>query len=174
MIRNRGQVLATAGAVAVDAAGKLVNSGTIAAPQLDIRSSEVDNRQGKLLASRDAAVQLSGRLHNQGGEITAANQLTIHDGGRNTLAIENAGGIIQSGHDAQIQAKSLGDSGTLKAGHQLAIALQDDFDAQRTIEAGHQLTLTTQGKLRNRSRLQAGHQVVVRAGHLSNEAQGII
>ena len=174
VIRNRGQVLATAGAVAVDAAGKLVNSGTIAAPQLDIRSSEVDNRQGKLLASRDAAVQLSGRLHNQGGEITAANQLTIHDGGRNTLAIENAGGIIQSGHDAQIQAKSLGDSGTLKAGHQLAIALQDDFDAQRTIEAGHQLTLTTQGKLRNRSRLQAGHQVVVRAGHLSNEAQGII
>ena len=174
VIRNRGQVFATAGAVAVDAAGKLVNSGTIAAPQLDIRSPEVDNRQGKLLASRDAAVQLSGRLHNQGGEITAANQLTIHDGGRNTLAIENAGGIIQSGHDAQIQAKSLGDSGTLKAGHQLAIALQDDFDAQRTIEAGHQLTLTTQGKLRNRSRLQAGHQVVVRAGHLSNEAQGII
>ena len=174
VIRNRGQVFATAGAVAVDAAGKLVNSGTIAAPQLDIRSPEVDNRQGKLLASRDAAVQLSGRLHNQGGEITAANQLTIHDGGRNTLAIENAGGIIQSGHDAQIQAKSLGDSGTLKAGHQLAIALQDDFDAQRTIEAGHQLTLTTQGKLRNRSRLQAGHQVVVRAGHLSNEAQGIL
>ena len=174
VIRNRGQVFATAGAVAVDAAGKLVNSGTIAAPQLDIRSPEVDNRQGKLLASRDAAVQLSGRLHNQGGEITAANQLTIHDGGRTTLAIENAGGIIQSGHDAQIQAKSLGDSGTLKAGHQLAIALQDDFDAQRTIEAGHQLTLTTQGKLRNRSRLQAGHQVVVRAGHLSNEAQGII
>ena len=174
VIRNRGQVLATAGAVAVDAAGKLVNSGTIAAPQLDIRSPEVDNRQGKLLASRDAAVQLSGRLHNQGGEITAANQLAIHDGGGNTLAIENAGGIIQSGHDAQIQAKSLGDSGTLKAGHQLAIALQDDFDAQRTIEAGHQLTLTTQGKLRNRSRLQAGHQVVVRAGHLSNEAQGII
>nr|WP_118811130.1 hemagglutinin repeat-containing protein [Neisseria lactamica] len=202
-IRNQGQLFASAGNVAIDANGRLVNSGTMAAAnvqdmnntaehKVNIRSQAFENsgtavsqqgtqihsqsiqNTGKLLSAGTADLAVSGSLNNQNGEIITNQQLIIHDGRQSTAAIDNTNGTIQSGHDVAIQAKSLSDNGTLAADNKLDIALQDDFYVGRKIVAGNELSLSTRGSLKNSHTLQAGKRIRIKANNLDNAAQGNI
>ncbi|WP_239989807.1 hemagglutinin repeat-containing protein [Neisseria lactamica] len=202
-IRNQGQLFASAGNVAIDANGRLVNSGTMAAAnvqdmnntaehKVNIRSQAFENsgtavsqqgtqihsqsiqNTGKLLSAGTADLAVSGSLNNQNGEIITNQQLIIHDGQQSTAVIDNTNGTIQSGHDVAIQAKSLSDNGTLAADNKLDIALQDDFYVGRKIVAGNELSLSTRGSLKNSHTLQAGKRIRIKANNLDNAAQGNI
>ncbi|CBX21456.1 unnamed protein product [Neisseria lactamica Y92-1009] len=202
-IRNQGQLFASAGNVAIDANGRLVNSGTMAAAnvqdmnntaehKVNIRSQAFENsgtavsqqgtqihsqsiqNTGKLLSAGTADLAVSGSLNNQNGEIITNQQLIIHDGRQSTAAIDNTNGTIQSGRDVAIQAKSLSDNGTLAADNKLDIALQDDFYVGRKIVAGNELSLSTRGSLKNSHTLQAGKRIRIKANNLDNAAQGNI
>ena len=202
-IRNQGQLFASAGNVAIDANGRLVNSGTMAAAnvqdmnntaehKVNIRSQAFENsgttasqqgtqihsqsiqNTGKLLSAGTANLAVSGSLNNQNGEIITNQQLIIHDGQQSTAVIDNTNGTIQSGHDVAIQAKSLSNNGTLAADNKLDIALQDDFYVGRKIVAGNELSLSTRGNLKNSHTLQAGKRIRIKANNLDNAAQGNI
>ncbi len=202
-IRNQGQLFASAGNVAIDANGRLVNSGTMAAAnvqdmnntaehKVNIRSQAFENsgtavsqqgtqihsqsiqNTGKLLSAGTADLAVSGSLNNQNGEITTNQQLIIHDGQQSTAVIDNTNGTIQSGRDVAIQAKSLSNNGTLAADNKLDIALQDDFYVERNIVAGNELSLSTRGSLKNSHTLQAGKRIRIKANNLDNAAQGNI
>lgn len=176
-IRNQGQLFASSGNVAIDANGSLVNSGTMAAAnvqdmnntaehKVNIRSQAFENsgtavsqqgtqihsqsiqNTGKLLSAGTEDLAVSGSLNNQNGEIATNQQLIIHDGQQSTVVIDNTNGTIQSGRDVAIQAKSLSNNGTLAADNKLDIALQDDFYVERKIVAGNELSLSTRGSLK--------------------------
>lgn len=202
-IRNQGQLFASSGNVAIDANGSLVNSGTMAAAnvqdmnntaehKVNIRSQAFENsgtavsqqgtqihsqsiqNTGKLLSAGTEDLAVSGSLNNQNGEIATNQQLIIHDGQQSTVVIDNTNGTIQSGRDVAIQAKSLSNNGTLAADNKLDIALQDDFYVERKIVAGNELSLSTRGSLKNSHTLQAGKRIRIKANNLDNAVQGNI
>ena len=170
-VRNQGQWFASAGNVAVNAEGKLVNTGTIAATgknhtvslharnvrnsgtvasqnAVDIRIRGLDNRNGRLLSVDNTQLTVSDDLDNRHGKIATNRQLSIHDKNQNTLALNNADGMIQSAGNISLQAKSLANNGTLTAGNKLDITLADDFVVERDLTASNQLNLSTKGRLK--------------------------
>lgn len=200
-VRNQGQWFTSAGNVAVNAEGKLVNTGTIAATGknhtvslharnvrnsgtiasqdavdrgLPVDSRNIDNRNGSLLSVNNTQQTVSDDLDNGHGKIATNRQLSIHDKNQNTLALNNADGTIQSAGNISLQAKSLANNGTLTAGNKLDITLADDFVVERDLTAGNQLNLSTKGRLKNTHTLQAGHTLKLNAGNIDNQVTGKI
>ena len=196
-VRNRGQLFASAGNVAVNAEGKLTNTGTIAATgenhavslharnvhnsgtiasqdAVDIRSRRLDNRNGRLLSANKTQLTVSDDLDNRHGEISAHRQLSVHDKNQNTLAVNNTDGTIESAGDVSLQAGTLANGGTLAAGDKLDIALAGDFTVERDIAAGGRLNLTVKGRLKNPHTLQAADTLTLNAGRIDNQVTGRI
>jgi hemagglutinin/hemolysin family protein len=196
-VRNRGQLFASAGHVAVNAEGKLTNTGMIAATgenhavslhagnvhnsgtiasqdAVDIRSRRLDNRNGRLLSANKTQLTVSDDLDNRHGEISANRQLSVHDKNQNTLAVNNTDGTIQSAGDVSLQAGTLANGGTLAAGDKLDIALAGDFTVERDIAAGGRLNLTVKGRLKNPRTLQAADTLTLNAGRIDNQVTGRI
>ena len=116
-VRNQGQWFASAGNVAVNAEGKLVNTGTIAATgenhavslyarnvrnsgtiasqdDANIHSQTLDN-SGTVLSSGELTVRNLGRLKNQNNGTIQAARLDMSTG-----SLDNTGNIIQTGSQA--------------------------------------------------------------------------
>ena len=116
-VRNQGQLFASAGNVAVNAEGKLVNTGTIAATgenhavslharnvrnsgtiasqdDANIHSQTLDN-SGTVLSSGELTVRNLGRLKNQNNGTIQAARLDMSTG-----SLDNTGNIIQTGSQA--------------------------------------------------------------------------
>ena len=116
-VRNQGQLFASAGNVAVNAEGKLVNTGTIAATgenhavslharnvrnsgtiasqnDTNIHSQTLDN-SGTVLSSGELTVRNLGRLKNQNNGTIQAARLDMSTG-----SLDNTGNIIQTGSQA--------------------------------------------------------------------------
>lgn len=116
-VRNQGQLFASAGNVAVNAEGKLVNTGTIAATgenhavslharnvhnsgtiasqdDANIHSQTLDN-SGTVLSSGQLTVRNLGRLKNQNNGTIQATRLDMSTG-----SLDNTGNITQTGSQA--------------------------------------------------------------------------
>ena len=116
-VRNRGQLFASAGNVAVNAEGKLVNTGTIAATgenhavsiharnvhnsgtiasqdDANIHSQTLDN-SGTVLSSGELTIRNLGRLKNQNNGTIQAARLDMSTG-----SLDNTGNITQTGSQA--------------------------------------------------------------------------
>ena len=116
-VRNQGQLFASAGNVAVNAEGKLVNTGTIAATgenhavslharnvhnsgtiasqdDANIHSQTLDN-SGTVLSSGQLTVRNLGRLKNQNNGTIQAARLDMSTG-----SLDNTGNITQTGSQA--------------------------------------------------------------------------
>lgn len=116
-VRNQGQLFTSAGNVAVNAEGKLVNTGTIAAmgenhavslharnvrnsgtiasqDDANIHSQTLDN-SGTVLSSGELTVRNLGRLKNQNNGTIQAARLDMSTG-----SLDNTGNIIQTGSQA--------------------------------------------------------------------------
>ena len=116
-VRNQGQLFASAGNVAVNAEGKLVNTGTIAATgenhavslharnvrnsgtiasqdDANIHSQTLDN-SGTVLSSGELTVRNLGRLKNQNNGTIQAARLDMSTG-----SLDNTGNITQTGSQA--------------------------------------------------------------------------
>ena len=116
-VRNRGQLFASAGNVAVNAEGKLTNTGTIAATgenhavslharnvhnsgtiasqdDANIHSQTLDN-SGTVLSSGELTIRNLGRLQNQNNGTIQAARLDMSTG-----SLDNTGNITQTGSQA--------------------------------------------------------------------------
>ena len=99
-IRNAGQIFARAGEVRLDAAGNVVNSGSIVAT-------------GEAGSANPSAVRIQSQHLDNSGSI-AANQLAL-----NQTRITNSGHLLSAG-EAQIQTGALYNSGQI-SGARLAV-----------------------------------------------------
>jgi len=98
-VRNRGQLFASAGNVAVNAEGKLTNTGTIAATgenhAVSLHARNVHN--SGTIASQDAVDIRSRRLDNRNGSVTAAGVLSV-----DSQNIDNRNGSLLSVNNTQL------------------------------------------------------------------------
>lgn len=131
-IRNAGQIFARAGEVHLDAAGNVVNSGSIVAT-------------GEAGSATPSAVRIQSQHLDNSGSI-AANQLAL-----NQTRITNSGHLLSAG-EAQIQANTLHNSGQI-SGARLAVDtpfLHNSGTLQQTGLQGlalHSAQLTNNGKI---------------------------
>ena len=131
-IRNAGQIFARAGEVRLDAAGNVVNSGSIVAT-------------GEAGSANPSAVRIQSQHLDNSGSI-AANQLAL-----NQTRITNSGHLLSAG-EAQIQANTLHNSGQI-SGARLAVDtpfLHNSGTLQQTGLQGlalHSTQLTNSGKI---------------------------
>ncbi len=158
----------------VNAATLYNRQGSIDAGGLHIQTQALDNRQGRIRTNEMLDIQASGSLNNQSGQISSAGQLAIHDQQAHTLLIDNADGHMLAGSDGRIQSQKLARQGTLAAGRDLSLALQDDFSVTQDISAGRTLSISTAGRLINPHTLQGGAAAVVSAQNIDNTATGKI
>ena len=117
-IRNAGQIFARAGEVRLDAAGNVVNSGSMVAT-------------GEAGSANLSAVRIQSQHLDNSGSI-AANQLAL-----NQTRITNSGHLLSAG-EAQIQTGALHNSGQI-SGARLAVDtpfLHNSGTLQQTIQAG--------------------------------------
>jgi filamentous hemagglutinin len=131
-IRNAGQIFARAGEVRLDAAGNVVNSGSIVAT-------------GEAGSANPSAVRIQSQHLDNSGSI-AANQLAL-----NQTRITNSGHLLSAG-EAQIQTGALHNSGQI-SGARLAVDtpfLHNSGTLQQTGLQGlalHSAQLTNSGKI---------------------------
>jgi filamentous hemagglutinin len=131
-IRNAGQIFARAGEVRLDAAGNVVNSGSIVAT-------------GEAGSANPSAVRIQSQHLDNSGSI-AANQLAL-----NQTRITNSGHLLSAG-EAQIQTGALHNSGQI-SGARLAVDtpfLHNSGTLQQTGLQGlalHSAQLTNNGKI---------------------------
>ena len=128
---------------------------------------------------------VAGRVNNQGGAISAGQDLGIKTGELDNTAGEASQGV------ARIEADTLKNTqGKLLAGKNLTVivkALQGlraargrgpvleyagSLNQEGEITAGRDLNLTVGGTLDNRARITAGRDLGVKAGTLNNQATG--
>ena len=131
-IRNAGQIFARAGEVRLDAAGNVVNSGSMVAT-------------GEAGSANPSAVRIQSQHLDNSGSI-AANQLAL-----NQTRITNSGHLLSAG-EAQIQTGALHNSGQI-SGARLAVDtpfLHNSGTLQQTGLQGlalHSAQLTNSGKI---------------------------
>ncbi|MDK4709059.1 hemagglutinin repeat-containing protein [Kingella negevensis] len=128
-IRNAGQIFARAGDVRIDAAGNVVNSGSIVAAT----------------GAENSAVRIQSQGLDNSGSI-AANQLVL-----NPTRINNSGHLLSAG-EAQLQANAINNSGRINGGRLVMDTpfLQNSGTLQQTGLQGlslHTAQLNNSGKI---------------------------
>ncbi|ROW32387.1 hemagglutinin repeat-containing protein, partial [Neisseria animalis] len=171
---DNGSGKITAAEIAINSRNLSNRSGGIHAGRLHIRTSGLNNSAGTIRSNSGTVLQLADGLDNNGGQITSAKDVLITENAQNTLAIQNNGGSILAGQDISLQAKSLGSDGTLAAGRDIDVQLQDSFITAQDIQAGRTLNFSTQGRLQNAHTLEGGEAVILKAAEIDNTASGII
>ncbi|HHS0789909.1 TPA: hemagglutinin repeat-containing protein [Neisseria meningitidis] len=138
-VRNQGQWFASAGNVAIDANGRLVNSGTMAAAN----AKDTDNTAEHKVNIRSQGVENSGTAVSQQGT-------QIH-----SQSIQNTGTLLSSGEILIHNSGSLKNetSGTIEAAR-LAIDTDTLNNQGKLSQTGSQkLHIDAQGKMDNRGRM---------------------
>ena len=138
-IRNQGQLFASSGNVAIDANGRLVNSGTMAAAN----AKDTDNTAEHKVNIRSQGVENSGTVVSQQGT-------QIH-----SQSIQNTGTLLSSGEILIHNSGSLKNetSGTIEAAR-LAIDTDTLNNQGKLSQTGSQkLHIDAQGKMDNRGRM---------------------
>ncbi|WP_239353008.1 hemagglutinin repeat-containing protein, partial [Snodgrassella communis] len=117
----------------------------------------------------------SQQLDNRQGQISSAQDLSIHDQKQQSLSIDNSdNGKILAGNDLNIQSKQLNNPGSIGAGRHATIQLHNDFNVDADIKTGGRLHLSSQGSIKNNHTLSGGDSVILNAANIDNQASGII
>ena len=161
-VRNQGQLFASAGNVAVNAEGKLANTGTIAATgenhAVSLRARNV--RNSGTIASQDAVDIRSRGLDNRNGSVTAAGVLSVDS--RN---IDNRNGSLLSVNNTQLTVSDDLDNrhGEIATNRQLSIHDKNQNtlalnNADGTIQSAGNISLQAKS-LANNGTLTAGNKL---------------
>ncbi|MCK3669954.1 hemagglutinin repeat-containing protein [Photorhabdus noenieputensis] len=147
----------------------------VEAQNLTVNAQQVDNTQGALRAANHLQAQVSHKLDNAQGLISAGKQLTVDDkSGHTSLAINNRQGTLIAGEQATINAHSLSGDGQLLSQGNMAVTLTEDFHHTGNTAANGNLTLKTTSNLINDRQIKAGQALHLDAHHLTNNAAGEI
>ncbi|MBH3414301.1 filamentous hemagglutinin N-terminal domain-containing protein, partial [Pseudomonas putida] len=142
------QGLTAAGQVQLSAGGQLSNLGGIQAgiatdgsrvadADLKISAGAVDNRNQKLIASRDLAVNAGSRLDNQGGSVNAGRNVVA-----NAATVDNRKGRIASQATLSLAGGSLDNSsGQLYSDAALTVRLDQVLDNLDGVASGEGLNI---------------------------------
>ncbi|PIT20846.1 hypothetical protein BGI36_07700, partial [Snodgrassella communis] len=149
--------------------------GSIDADSLILQSDSVDNHSGAIRTNQQLSAQISQQLDNRRGQISSAQDLSIHDQNQHSLSIDNSdNGKILAGNDLNIQSKQLNNLGNIGAGRHATIQLHNDFNVDADIKAGGRLHLSSHGNIKNNHTLSGGDSVILNAANIDNQASGII
>ncbi|WOE32000.1 MULTISPECIES: hemagglutinin repeat-containing protein [unclassified Acinetobacter] len=161
-------------------------NGVITAQDIQTRTKEIENHQGKIQAAQQLMLE-SNQLNNTNGQMLAGKKLTIQTGDLNNIEgellssedleiiakeLKNTSGKVLANQNIGIQAKSMTADGELAVGHDLALALQDSFTTQNKISAGNQLSIETAGDLINSTELRGGNKLSLQAQAIENTTNG--
>ncbi|WP_421522786.1 hemagglutinin repeat-containing protein [Neisseria yangbaofengii] len=158
----------------IKAAALLNQSGQIDTGRLKAEAARLDNRSGKIRSDEMTELKVSDGLDNQRGLIGSAKDVKIHDGGSQSLSINNESGEILAEQHLDIQAKTLTKQGELAANRNLSLNLKDSFTAAQDIRAGQGLTVSSKGGIHNSYTLEGSRFVRLEADHIDNTASGTI
>ncbi|WMD21208.1 hemagglutinin repeat-containing protein [Achromobacter seleniivolatilans] len=212
---NTAGLIAAAGNVQIEAAQLNNRNGTLAGGDQTITATgNLDNRGGLIqadntltlnAASLDNSATLTAagapakgvlgkvvaivadRVNNQGGSISAGQDLTL-----TTQVLDNTGGEVAAQNAATIQADTLNNTqGKLLAGERLSVVVQalqglgtlqsvgdlifnyaGALNQSGNIAAGRDLTMTVGGAMDNSAKISAGRDLNVTAASLNNQANG--
>lgn len=155
-IHNQGQLFATAGNISIDAQGRLVNSGTIAA-------NNADNPNG------EHQIHLNVQTLNNSGTIASQQRTQIQ-----SQSIQNSGTVLSSGELDIHNSGSLKNSHTLQAGKRIQIQADNlDNEAQGSIQSSGTTNIVAQHNLTNRGLID-GQQTKIQTGQVNNIGTGQI
>ena len=150
----------------------VTNSGTqIASRTLDIRAAQkLDNRNGTLAGATNLIN--AGQVDNRQGRLLAEKNLQLTIG-----SIENQGGLLESGADAQVTATGLVNNATgdIRAGTHLSLNAGSLNNSQKGIVASQSTASLVTGQLDNRDGVISAKQGLdVTATRLDNRDSGLV
>jgi len=150
----------------------VTNSGTqIASRTLDIRAAQkLDNRNGTLAGATNLIN--AGQVDNRQGRLLAEKSLQLTIG-----SIENQGGLLESGADAQVTATGRVNNATgdIRAGTHLSLNAGSLNNSQKGIVASQSTASLVTGQLDNRDGVISAKQGLdVTATRLDNRDSGLV
>ncbi|MCW8197320.1 filamentous hemagglutinin N-terminal domain-containing protein [Verminephrobacter aporrectodeae subsp. tuberculatae] len=174
-LRGAQGTIASNGALELTAPSAVLDRATTTARQLNIRSTRLSHRGGRMThtGSDAARIAASQQLDNTGGTISSHGATTLTVG-----ALKNQGGSIQTAgsEDAHLTITASagidnGNAGSISSSGNAAIAAQSIDNTEGKISAGQALTVrTTQAIENTRGTIAATDQLSLSANQINNQA----
>ncbi|MGE8567686.1 MAG: filamentous hemagglutinin N-terminal domain-containing protein, partial [Achromobacter sp.] len=174
-VDNRGGLIQADDTLTLNAAS-LDNSATLtaaAAPpkgvlgkMVTIVSDRVNNQGGSISAGQDLTVT-TGELDNAGGEVAAQRYATV-----DAAVLKNHQGKVLAGERLAIMIQNLQGLGTLQSAQDLSFTYTGSLNQTGTIAAGRDLSMSVGGAMDNSATVSAGRDLSITAASLNNQASG--
>ena len=157
-------------------ASSLDNSNTLTASNapakgvlgkvVSIVAGRVNNQGGAISAGQDLGIK-TGELDNTAGDIAAQGSARI-----DADTLDNTRGQIAAGQGLGVLVKALQGLGSLASGEDLAFEYAGSLNQEGNLTAGRDLNLSVGGHMSNRARVSAGRDLSIRADSLDNQVTG--
>ncbi|WP_167401035.1 hemagglutinin repeat-containing protein [Achromobacter spanius] len=174
-VDNRGGLIQADDTLTLNAAS-LDNSATLtaaAAPPkgvlgklVTIVADRVNNQGGSISAGQDLTVT-TGELDNAGGEVAAQRYATV-----DAAVLKNHQGKVMAGERLAVMIQNLQGLGTLQSAQDLSFTYTGSLNQTGTIAAGRDLSMSVGGAMDNSATVSAGRDLSITAASLNNQASG--
>ncbi|WP_164741265.1 hemagglutinin repeat-containing protein [Achromobacter spanius] len=174
-VDNRGGLIQADGTLTLSAAS-LDNSATLtaaAAPPKGVLAKvaaivadRVNNQGGSISAGQDLTVTTD-ELDNAGGEVAAQRYATVE-----AAVLKNHQGKVMAGERLAVMIQNLQGLGTLQSAQDLSFTYTGSLNQTGTIAAGRDLSMSVGGAMDNSATVSAGRDLSITAASLNNQASG--
>ncbi|QVQ28286.1 hemagglutinin repeat-containing protein [Achromobacter deleyi] len=174
-IDNRGGLIQADETLTLNAAS-LDNSATLTAASappkgvlgklVSIVADRVNNQGGSISAGQDLTIT-TGELDNAGGEVAAQRYATVE-----AALLKNNQGKVMAGERLAVMLQALQGLGTLQSAQDLSFTYTGSLNQTGDIAAGRDLSMSVGGAMDNSATVSAGRDLTVTAASLNNQASG--
>ncbi|SEJ60669.1 hemagglutinin repeat-containing protein [Achromobacter sp. NFACC18-2] len=174
-VDNRGGLIQADETLTLNAAS-LDNSATLTAASappkgvqgklVTIVADRVNNQGGSISASQDLTIT-TGELDNAGGEVAAQRYATI-----DAALLKNSQGKVMAGERLAIMIQALQGLGALQSAQDLSFTYTGSLNQTGDIAAGRDLSMSVGGAMDNSATVSAGRDLTITAASLNNQADG--
>jgi filamentous hemagglutinin len=174
-VDNRGGLIQADEALTLNAAS-LDNSATLTAASappkgvlgklVSIVTDRVNNQGGSISAGQDLTIT-TGELDNAGGEVAAQRYATV-----DAALLKNNQGKVMAGERLTIMIQALQGLGTLQSAQDLSFTYTGSLNQTGDIAAGRDLSMSVGGAMDNSATVSAGRDLTITAASLNNQASG--
>ncbi|WP_211286028.1 hemagglutinin repeat-containing protein [Xenorhabdus innexi] len=142
----------------------------IEANSLFLTAGELSNKEGVVRTTSEQVLHVRNSVDNSQGFISSKNQLAVTDDNKNSLRIDNSDGIVITGNQGQIQAKSLSGDGQVLSQGDMSINLKKTFTNEKIVAADGNLDFGSAGEVINKNKILAGNSLKIKAPQINNTA----
>ncbi|MCW3156333.1 hemagglutinin repeat-containing protein [Achromobacter spanius] len=174
-VDNRGGLIQADGTLTLSATS-LDNRATLtaaAAPPKGVLAKvaaivadRVNNQGGSISAGQDLTVTTD-ELDNAGGEVAAQRYATVE-----AAVLKNHQGKVMAGERLAVMIQNLQGLGTLQSAQDLSFTYTGSLNQTGTIAAGRDLSMSVGGAMDNSATVSAGRDLSITAASLNNQASG--